>query len=164
MTCRDLSRLLPTARTRARANGKVTGRPATSRDRWRWPTTREPGEVVQTPQSLGGASHAVGPAELLDGRRTAPAAPELLRLLSVPSAKLKPSKRPLVTSREDIRRRTEASFRLSFQWPPLQFRSTSRVSRRSSCTMWHTNSCSMMVTESLLIAGGLKMAAGGAHD
>jgi hypothetical protein len=46
------------------------------------------------------------------------------------------------------------ALRLSSRWQPMYFGSISSGTSRSLCTIWHTNSCSMMVTKSLPVDSG----------
>ena len=85
------------------------------------------------------APRAGGLAEPQDGRRTAHAVHELLRRPSARPATMRPHKPQQVSLREGISRGLSVASRLSFQWPRVNYCSTSRDVRRSSCINWHTN-------------------------
>ena len=120
------------------------------------PTEFGLGEAALLRRILCEAPRAGGLAEQQDGRRTARAVHELLRRSSARLATMRPQKPQQVSLREGISRGLNVASRLSFQWPRINFCSTSRELCRSSRAIWHTRLCTLMVIKSLLMRSGLR--------
>jgi hypothetical protein len=101
-------------------------------------------------RTFDGHSHGDLSAAQRDHRKTARAARALRGQLYGHLAKLQLSRQPPVSSRTGISQGLNAASRLPSQWWSMYYRSTTCEPCCSSCTIWHTSVCSMMVSRLLL--------------
>jgi hypothetical protein len=107
-------------------------------------------EAALPPRTRRAASRVERPDQLPSDQRTALALQGPNDQSYDLQASWRPSTQRLALLRGGISQELNVASRLSLQWPRINFCSTSRELCRSSCTIWHTKWCSMMVTRSLL--------------